>query len=60
MKPLSFVFICQLHDMLLSFHNRSSRVKLLKTDEADEADEAFNVIKKRRISSQTFSSWNIT
>ena len=52
-----FFFICKLHDMLLSLHNRSSQVKLLKTD---EADEAFNVMKIRRISSQTFSSRNIT
>ena len=34
-KRSSFISIHQLHAMLLCLHNRSSRAKLLKTEEAD-------------------------
>ena len=39
-----FFFISQLHDMLLSLHNRSSREVLLETD---ETDETFKVIENK-------------
>ena len=35
-KAIIFFAIRRLHAMLLCFYNRSSQVKLLKTDEADE------------------------
>ena len=36
MRPLSFFSVCRIHAMLLCLYNRSSKVKLLKTDEVDE------------------------
>ena len=45
MKPLSFFFsFRRLHAILLSFYNRSSQTKLLKTG---ETDEVFNVTENK-------------